>query len=156
MKSITFSSLHKFHGMGSLKESELGNKRQIGFAYVDSDLGTGGREKSPSMPSSPLASYCRCSLGSVWYNCTKLGGLSLSLSLSSLCLHDLQDTKATDDHKWFTGEVQSGAAWDFSPITQSRNRLFISRLKLCDKALCDTVVGGQWLNYGASPVTKRL
>lgn len=42
MKSITFSSLHKIHGMGSLKESEPGNKRQIGFAYVDSDLGMGG------------------------------------------------------------------------------------------------------------------
>lgn len=36
--------------------------------------------------------------------------VSLFRSLSSLCLRDLQDTKAMDDHKWFTGEVQSGAA----------------------------------------------
>lgn len=142
MKSITFSSLHKIHGMGSLKESELGNKRQIGFAYVDSDLGMGGKEKN--LPCLlvllfPIAGV----LWGVFDTIVQSLVVSLLLSLSPLCLHDLQDTKATDDHKWSTGEVQSGAARDFSPITQSRNRLFISRLKLCDKALCDTVVGGQ-------------
>lgn len=151
MKSITFSSLHKIHGIGSLKESEPGNKRQIGFAYVDSDLGTGGRKKN--LPCllvllHPIASV----LWGVFDTIVQSLVVCLFLSLSSLCLHDLQDTKAMDGHEWST----SSAAWDFRPITQSRNKLFISRLKLCDKALCDTVVGGQWLNYGASPVTKRL